>query len=121
MRSATSAFGTASTGKSRTKEDLEALRGLLLAQRSRGSYYRDADLLGLELPSVSTQTSKPRTHSSTRTPRRLAPDHYQSTRKTRLPPHANREPLWRAANRRPKDGHNRTDDQRKTTMMRRRR
>ena len=45
MRSATSAFGTASTGKSRTKEDLEALRGLLLAQRSRGSYYRDADLL----------------------------------------------------------------------------
>ena len=38
MRSATSAFGGASTGKSRTKEDLEALRGLLLAQRSRGSY-----------------------------------------------------------------------------------
>ena len=85
MRSATSAFGTASTGAPRTNEDLEALRGLLLAQRSRGSYYRDADLLGLELPSVSTQASKPRTHSSTRTPRRLAPDHYQSTRKTRLP------------------------------------
>ena len=60
MRSATSAFGGASTGKSWTKEDLEAPRGLLRAQRSRGSYYRAADLQGLELPSVSTQTSKPR-------------------------------------------------------------
>jgi len=118
VRSATSAFGTASTGASRTNKDLEALRGLLLAQRSRGSFTEtptsraSSFLVCLrKLASLNAFLhANPQTTSSG-----PLPEH----EKNEAAPHANREPLWRAANRRPKDGYNRTDDEGKTTMMRR--